>query len=257
MTAKIREIELYVSADWERAYFDGPPRWMYAAGPVDAEGDRDDIYESGSSFADVMRRVLDEVFIRGYRRVSLVTDDDSDLCIMDGFFQSRRLYATPRRLSLLAEHQLVVAESKCEERKRKAREYRRLGLCRALQMGPTPKTIREFYSRWKKVSGYGVNDPHNWKPYLATAKEVLITNVVSRAKREGWTVGWAWDSFARASFSRIVYVDTPLGQVSFHVGEGTYSDLPHYFGSWSGIRNSDEILARLYAPDYVEKSAAA
>jgi len=244
-------IELSVSEDsgvWAReyVYFGSPDRWNYRVGCEEAHID-----ESGSSFKCVLRRALDAAFVQGHRDVNLRTGDGTggnpDLSTLGDFFQSRRLYATPRRLRLLAEQQLAVAERKRQQRLRKARVYRRLALHRAFQKGPTPETIQEFYARWKKVSGFRTADPHDWKPYLAMAKEVLIADVVSRAKREGWTLGSSHDSLARGDFGRIVYVETPLGQVSFHVREGTFPALPDYHGAWSGVRNSDVILSRLYS----------
>ena len=239
-----REITLYAGGDWSPpAYFGAEREYTYYVSNED-----EDIIEEGTHWRVALNHALDEAWVLGYRRVTLSTDDDDPIIAMSGYFNSRRLHATARRKKLLEEHNARIAQTKIENRRKKAREYRRLALYRAFkQNGLTPETIREFYARWKKVTGYMVSDDNNWKYYLAQAKQVLVAHVVDNAKWEGWNLGWARGGLGE--HNRILYIDTPLGQVSFHIDSQSYSDLPYYSGQWSGIRNSDEILTQLYAKE--------
>ena len=73
-----------------------------------------------------------------------------------------------------------------------------------------------------------------------------MRNMLYRARKNGWPFGAAKDDRSRG----VLYIDTPLGQVSFHLqpGENGY---PAYAGKWSGVRNSDQIIARILSEEKV------
>ena len=105
------------------------------------------------------------------------------------------------------------------------------------------------------MTGYGPVDG-DLRNLLAPAKSALVAHCVERAKREGWTMGASNDPTVHNGYHRVIYIDTPLGQISFHVRgtrgarewcdwhdsdahtipatEGEYGDLPLYAGEWSG-----------------------
>jgi hypothetical protein len=97
--------------------------------------------------------------------------------------------------------------------------------------------ITEFYRLWSAGAGY-CNRKGVLRRLIAPVKQRIMRIVTHMARREGWSYG--------VSAERILYVDTPLGQVSFHLQPWEGSDLPTYAQPWSQLRNSDTILAALF-----------
>jgi hypothetical protein len=112
----------------------------------------------------------------------------------------------------------------------------------------TPKYARLFYEWWSRLSGY-CNPFGRWKQRynLDIAKERIMHAVVRVAKKNGWLI-WR--------MSNVLYVETPYGQCSWHVG--SLCDIPcdklgKWFRSfpvrpdlqWSGVRNSDIVVRRV------------
>jgi hypothetical protein len=119
----------------------------------------------------------------------------------------------------------------------------------------SPKYIRLYYHYWSAWMGYGNPEGENKYIYsLDTVKYRIMRAAVRRALLNNWYI---WRQ------ANVLYIETPEGQCSFHVTKqgGWYkhsylrwfekfperSDL-----SWSGVRNSDLVLRRVYG----EKTAA-
>jgi hypothetical protein len=83
---------------------------------------------------------------------------------------------------------------------------------------------------------------------LAIVKDALIAKILALALAKHWTIGTKSDpsNQYRTLFSDVLYIDTPVGQVSFHVKKNAYPDLPRYAGEWSGRRNTENILCVLF-----------
>jgi hypothetical protein len=120
---------------------------------------------------------------------------------------------------------------------------------------PTPNDIRDFFRRWKEVTGYRITDVLGIKPNLSAIKALIIEQTLMTAKVRCWPCGIKRDAFAFSHYSSVVYVDTQYGQVSFHVAQSAYADLPAYAGEWSGQNDSAEILEKVFG-DRVRKRAA-
>ena len=97
--------------------------------------------------------------------------------------------------------------------------------------------ITEFYRLWSAGAGY-CNPKGVLRKLIAPIKQRIMRILIHMARRECWSYG--------VSAERILYVDTPLGQISFHLRPWEGSDLPTYTQPWSGLRNSDTILAALF-----------
>jgi hypothetical protein len=97
--------------------------------------------------------------------------------------------------------------------------------------------ITEFYRLWADGAGY-CNPKGVLRKLIAPVKQRIMRILIYMAQREAWSYG--------VSAGRILYVDTPLGQVSFHLRPWERSGLPTYTQSWSGLRDSDTILAALF-----------
>ena len=97
--------------------------------------------------------------------------------------------------------------------------------------------ITEFYRLWSAGAGR-CNPKGVLRKLIAPVKQRIMRILIHMARREGWSYG--------VSAERILYVDTPLGQVSFHLRPWEGSNLPTYTQPWSGLRNSDTILAALF-----------
>ena len=77
---------------------------------------------------------------------------------------------------------------------------------------------------------------------------MLIETVLERAKRNNWPYGIQRDSKARGKYNHAIYVESPYGQISWHVQQGQYDDLPEYKGRWTGHKGESEAaLKRLFA----------
>jgi len=101
--------------------------------------------------------------------------------------------------------------------------------------------VREFYRLWSAGAGY-CNCKGVLRRIVAPVKQRLIRILLHLARRGGWVYGVGLDGARQ----KVLYVDTPFGQVSFHLLSYEGADYPSYTGTWSGIRNSDEILIRLF-----------
>jgi len=101
---------------------------------------------------------------------------------------------------------------------------------------PDERYIREYYRSW------GLGDRCGEE-----RKEHLMGRLLAVARRDGWVYGLGTDTSKPVGdlYRRVVYIDTPEGQVSFHVFLGGDPSLPEYLGTWSGKRDSEEILVRL------------
>jgi hypothetical protein len=120
---------------------------------------------------------------------------------------------------------------------------------------PRPNDIRDFFRRWKEVTGYRVTDVLGIRPNLSAIKALIIEQTLMTAKARCWPCGIKRGAFAFSHYSSVVYVDTQYGQVSFHVAQSAYADLPAYAGEWSGQNDSAEILEKVFG-DCERKRAA-
>lgn len=100
--------------------------------------------------------------------------------------------------------------------------------------------IREFYRLWSAGSGY-CNRKGVLRRIIAPVKERLIRILLRLAQREKWVYGVGSDGEQK----RVLYIDTPKGQVSFHLMPYEGAEYPKYPGTWSGVPNSDQILIEL------------
>ena len=208
-------------------------------------GDNPDLYvDSDYHITDtVFRRVeaalKDQAFSEGYTTAQIVVEGllDKQVC----------LNSTRSRRALRIESDRRQNELALQHRDRE----QLLATCRSLlttfESMPTPDSIKFFFEQWTKTCGHRVKYDAVVKDLLAEAKSALIRTLVARAKTEHWEIGTAFDSDAHAPFNAVLYIETPLGQVSFHVRPSDSQDLPRYQGEWSGARNTGEILRKLYA----------
>jgi hypothetical protein len=100
--------------------------------------------------------------------------------------------------------------------------------------------IREFYRLWSAGSGY-CNPKGVLRRIIAPVKKRLMRILLRFARRRGWVYGVGSDGLQM----RVLYIDTPKGQVSFHLMPYEGASYPKYPGTWSGVRNSDQILIEL------------
>lgn len=73
-------------------------------------------------------------------------------------------------------------------------------------------------------------------------RNMLAVSIAQAALKIGWKAGWK----EAAGEWRIIYVDLPTGQVSWHVPYEMTGNLPEYKGSWDG-HNLKEKRARVKA----------
>lgn len=107
--------------------------------------------------------------------------------------------------------------------------------------------IEEFYNFKAEVSHCDYD--YGTECYNATyrIKDLIVADILGKAKQAGWTYGVKPDK--KALFAdQVLYIDTPRGQVSFHLMPNAARGIPTYPGEWSGKRNTDQILMRLYSP---------
>jgi hypothetical protein len=213
--------------DWNAALFVTPPDDADSYDPDYA----DYTIIDDPSYCAVLQDVTDEAWLRGCRKV----------CI-DGRVIALR--SSARRRKLAAERK----ERELKERRERRSKSIRYGISRALVRriisAPSSSDIRMFFRRWREVSGYGPKD-ETLRSILAPGKESLVRSTLALAERHNWLHGRRHDTKAFNKYSDVVYVDTPLGQASFHVMPGLYSTLPVYGGEWNGLHNTPAILASL------------
>jgi hypothetical protein len=129
------------------------------------------------------------------------------------------------------------AEQRMKELKRKEDRLRLEAAVKGIERGwLTWENLDLYYASWQRGDRTGLQ-----------AKRSLIARMVKVAKENGWANG------AKAG---VLYVDTPHGQVSWHLCDPKQfhasqiaeleKEYPPYPGEWSGKRNSKEVLALLY-----------
>ena len=172
--------------------------------------------------------VADEAWPSGFREVRIRIDDDIEKVIT--------LRSSARRQKLAAER---------EQREKEFANAR--DLVSRINNVPTPSDIHMFFRLWREATGYRAKD--SWlRDVLAPGKQALIANILSAAQRERWAHGRRRGPLVNSEYKDVVYVDTPKGQVSFHVRPDAYAILPLYEGQWSGLHNTSDIIASLYEP---------
>jgi len=217
--------------DWQAALFE----------KASSEYDLDyaDYVTGEAAYCVALREAMDEAWFRAIRHVNVSIDGECERVIT--------LRSSARRRKLAAERK----EREIKERKERRSRNIRYGIVRALvrriSSGPSPSDLRMFFRRWKEVTGYGPKD-EELRELLAPAKEALIKHMLTMAQRQGWTHGRRHDPAIHSKYCGVVYIDTPKGQVSFHVLPQAHDTLPTYEGQWSGLHNTPEILASLHAP---------
>ena len=207
----------------------------------EAHDDYDDAHvTSGSRKWDEIRDALDTAYIQGFRR-AVIRDYDTEA------ERHVRIGDSPRRRGLLAAHEETERNRKRVNRNFRWRQRRWHRLAERLRE-PDSQSISRLFRNWKRVTGYGPGRDGSLRDLLAPAKAALVNAVVIHAQRDGWQLGIAQDSLVRNGYSRVVYIDMPLGQVSFHVRPTEYEHLPVYQGEWSGDSGATaRILTQLYA----------
>jgi|GEM_PF-3798993 len=109
--------------------------------------------------------------------------------------------------------------------------------------------ILDFYRLWSAGSGY-CNPLGTLRRLIAPVKNRIMRIMVHLAKKNQWVYGEAVDDRGWS----VLYIDTPHGQASFHLrpGENGY---PTYTRRWSGVRNSNEIIAKILGPKVSNSSS--
>ena len=101
--------------------------------------------------------------------------------------------------------------------------------------------VRQFYLLWNAGAGY-CNRKGVLRRLIAPVKNRIVRILLYMARKNGWVYGVGLDDRDQ----RVLYFDTPHGQASFHLMRYEGADYPRYGGTWSGVRNSDEILSQLF-----------
>jgi hypothetical protein len=101
--------------------------------------------------------------------------------------------------------------------------------------------VRQFYRLWNAGAGY-CNRKGVLRRLIAPVKNRIVRILLYMARKNGWVYGVGLDDRDQ----RVLYFDTPHGQASFHLTRYEGADYPRYGGTWSGVRNSDEILSQLF-----------
>jgi hypothetical protein len=101
--------------------------------------------------------------------------------------------------------------------------------------------VREFYRLWSAGAGY-CNRKGVLRRIIAPVKKRLIRILLHLARRRKWAYGVGSDGRQ----DRVLYIETPFGQASFHLMPYEGTEYPKCTGSWSRIRNSDQILIQLF-----------
>jgi hypothetical protein len=184
--------------------------------------------------------LLEEAYARGYKTACVGTEFE---------VRNIRLRATPERIRLRREYQKHLARLESEDAL--IDEIRQRVELECSSGTLSSEMIAEFYKRWADCNGYRkiLNRVEaGMKPALAAYKQSIIETVLERAKRESWPYGIQGDPEARGKYDQVIYIDSPYGQISWHVELSKYADLPEYKGKWSGKKGESEIaLRRLFA----------
>jgi hypothetical protein len=101
--------------------------------------------------------------------------------------------------------------------------------------------VREFYRLWSAGAGY-CNRKGVLRRIIAPAKKRLIRILLHLARRRKWGYGVGSDGRQQ----KVLYIETPFGQASFHLMSYEGTEYPKFTGSWSRIHNSDQILIQLF-----------
>jgi hypothetical protein len=174
---------------------------------------------------NLIDHLKDEIFLSDYRRYVIWEGDECS---------ERTLRASTRRQIMLAKQKETEAGF--------ARERAVLEAdLEAIRNAPTTADrVDIFYGAWEK---------HRRENKLLIMKSKIIDDTVALAKQHSWDYGVALDDKARRGhpFDHVIYVDTPHGQVSWHVSRTSLSeDFPAYTKAWSGLRDSRQVLQRLW-----------
>ena len=185
----------------------------------------------------LLASLLEEAYARGYKTARVKTEFEA---------KNIQLRATPERIRRRKEYQEHQARLKCEDALIDAIRQRVELECAAGT--PSSEMIAEFYKRWEKSNGYRKilnRVERETKPALAAYKEIIIQTVLERAKRENWPYGIQRDSEARGKYDHVIYIDSPYGQISWHVQPSEYDDLPKYKGKCGAQRRRSHLECRI------------
>jgi hypothetical protein len=234
-TKNKEEAIITINADWEEECY----RYyvsLFLSLSDEETGSAEEV-EDGTNMRESLAYIKNMAYACGCRRV-LIRSEEGE--------QHLRLISSAKREALCRQRAGEICGRRRAIRNRKVRERRYKKLALTLSTKPDAQSIRRFFKNWKRVTGYGLRDD-NLRGLLAPAKAGLVKSVVSRAHQEGWNAGIATDLRVYNGFNRVVYIDTPLGQVSFHTSPDEYSDLPVYNAQWSGDKGGTaRILSQLY-----------
>ena len=211
-------------------------------GSLSSQMDDDDEPEAmlrDTVYKRLLANLLEEAYALGYKTARVKTEFEA---------KSIQLRATPERIRLRKEYLEHQARLKGEDSLIAAIRQRVELEC--VKGEPSSEMIAEFYRRWGKSNGYRkiLNRVEaGIKPALAGYKEMIIQTMLERAKRENWPYGIQRDSKARGKHNHVIYIESPHGQISWHVQQSKYDDLPEYKGEWTGnMGESEAALMRLY-----------
>lgn len=117
--------------------------------------------------------------------------------------------------------------------------------------GGMPAILREGV-----LTATAITNLYNWwngsrirhVPLVAECKRALIERTLRLAALRNWKVSRKYDGNAKHPlYPFVVYVETPWGQCSWHVGTGEFTDIADNGIEWSRIRNSEQVLALVYS----------
>jgi hypothetical protein len=119
----------------------------------------------------------------------------------------------------------------------------------SLRSGINKDTIIRWYAAWEKMKGYGARDTET-KQLLLACKRSIVEHLVRRANKNGWVCGVAVDpTVVRYDLRLVLYIDTPHGQVSFHVRADEHLDMPEYLTPWTGRHDSEQVILAMLAEE--------
>lgn len=201
-----------------------------------------DVMLQDTVYKRMLANLLEEAYARGYKTARVKAEFE---------VKNIQLRATPERIRIRKEYHEHQARLKREDAL--IDEIRQRVELECATGTPSSEMIAEFYERWGKSNGYRkIHDrvETGIKPALVAYKEKIIETVLERAKRENWPYGIQRDSKARGKFDHVIYIDSPYGQISWHVQLSKYDDLPKYKGKWTGNKGESEAaLGRLFGDE--------
>jgi hypothetical protein len=204
------------------------------------DDDEPDVMLQDTVYRRLLAQLLDEAYARGYRTASVRNEDE---------VKNIPLRATPERIRQRKEYREHEVRIEREDASIEAIRQRVELACATGT--PSSEMIAEFYKRWADCIGYRkkLNRVEaGTKLALAAYKEMPIEAVLEHAKRENWPYGIQRDSKARGRYDHVIYIDSPDGQISWHVQRCKYDDLPEYDGKWTGnVGESETALRHLFA----------